>query len=210
MDFFIGGIINFGGNFAPRTTAFCKGQLISISEYQATYAILGTFWGGDGRTTFALPDMQSRAPIGVGTGPGLATIVLGQRLGSETVTLSLQHLPTHNHSAAFTPTTSPAGELTATATVKANSSSGTESNASGQYWAATKSGLSPLSSYASTSDVTMADDAVTVDISGQAGGITGGSVTVGNTGNDQAFNIRQPSLGMEYIIFLTGQFPSRN
>ena len=70
MEFFIGGIINFGGNFAPRDWAFCDGQLISISQNQALFAILGTIWGGDGRTNFALPDMRSRCPIGAGRGRG--------------------------------------------------------------------------------------------------------------------------------------------
>ena len=82
MDF-MGGICFFGGSFAPRDWAFCQGQLMPISQNQALYAILGTIWGGDGRTSFALPDMRSRVPIGVGRGPGLTQAYLGQRRGRE-------------------------------------------------------------------------------------------------------------------------------
>jgi len=210
MDFFMGGIINFGGNFAPRDWAFCDGQLIDISQNQALFAILGTIWGGDGRTNFAVPDMRSRAPIGVGRGPGLTQANQGDHRGSETTTMSLQQLPVHNHPATFTGTGGGPGSLTATTTVNAFDGGSTDTSAAGKYWAATKSGLSTLASYAASKDVTMAADAVTTEITGKSGGITGGTVTVDNQGSGQPFSIMQPTLGMQYIICLKGIFPTRN
>jgi len=100
MNPFIGEIVMFGGNFAPRSWAFCDGQLLSISSNTALFSILGTTYGGDGRTTFALPDLRGRAPIHPGHGPGLSTYRLGERGGVENHTLTIAEMPTHNHSAA--------------------------------------------------------------------------------------------------------------
>jgi len=101
MDPFIGQIIGFGGNFAVRGWAICEGQLLSIPQFSALFSILGTTYGGDGRTTFALPDLRGRIPMQAGTGAGLQPITLGERGGNETTTLTLQNLPSHNHTAAF-------------------------------------------------------------------------------------------------------------
>ncbi len=86
---YIGDIVMFGGNFAPRGWAFCQGQLLSIASNSALFSILGTMYGGDGRTTFALPDLRGRSPIGVGHGPGLMLIEEGDRGGAETLQLVL-------------------------------------------------------------------------------------------------------------------------
>lgn len=96
-DPFLGEIILFGGNFAPRGWALCDGQLLSISSYSALFSILGTTYGGDGRSTFGLPDLRGRAPVHVGTGPGLSSYALGQRGGVETVTLNQAQIPAHSH-----------------------------------------------------------------------------------------------------------------
>ena len=84
MNPFIGQIILFGGNFAPRNWAFCHGQLLSIAQNTALFSILGTTYGGDGRTTFGLPDFRGREVIGAGRGPGLSDYRLGEKGGSET------------------------------------------------------------------------------------------------------------------------------
>jgi microcystin-dependent protein len=97
MNPFIGEIIMFGGNFAPRGWAFCSGQLLPISQYTALFSILGTTYGGDGRTTFALPDLRGRVAIAQGRGPGLSNYSLGQRGGTETNTLTVAQMPSHNH-----------------------------------------------------------------------------------------------------------------
>ena len=87
----------FGGNFAPRGWAFCDGQLLAINSNQALYSILGTTYGGDGRTSFGLPDLRGRIPIQPGTGPGLSTRKLGERLGSESNSIITNNLPAHTH-----------------------------------------------------------------------------------------------------------------
>ncbi len=97
MEPFLAQIIMFGGNFAPRGWAFCDGQILPISQNQALFSLLGTTYGGDGRTTFALPDLRGRFPMHPGNGPGLSTRRLGEKSGSETRTLVVQNLPAHSH-----------------------------------------------------------------------------------------------------------------
>lgn len=97
MEPFIGQIQLFGFNFAPRGWAFCEGQLLAISQYTALFSLLGTTYGGDGRTTFGLPDLRGRVPIGPGTGPGLSTYRWGQKGGQERVTLNINEIPSHTH-----------------------------------------------------------------------------------------------------------------
>jgi len=94
---FIGQVTYFGGNFAPRGWAFCDGQLLAISQNDALFSILGTIYGGDGRTTFGLPDMRGRALVHAGTGPGLSPRRLGSKGGSERVTLTTNQLASHSH-----------------------------------------------------------------------------------------------------------------
>src|SRR5689334_10336146 len=94
---FIGSIVLFAGNFEPRGWAFCQGQLLSIAQNTALFSILGTTYGGNGQTTFALPDLRGRAPVGQGQGPGLPLVQLGQQGGANTVTLTVPNLPAHNH-----------------------------------------------------------------------------------------------------------------
>lgn len=98
MDPFIAEILLFAGNFAPRGWALCDGQLLPIASNQALFSILGTTYGGDGRTTFALPDLRGRVPMHPGSGPGLSTRRLGERGGVENVTLTQVEMPSHNHS----------------------------------------------------------------------------------------------------------------
>lgn len=98
-DPFLGEVRMFAGNFAPMGWLFCNGQLLNISEYDALYSLLGTTYGGDGATTFALPDLRGRTPIHAGQGPGLSCRMLGESFGAETVTLSAAQLPSHFHPA---------------------------------------------------------------------------------------------------------------
>jgi len=97
MDEYIGIVKLFGGNFAPVGWAFCNGQLMSIAQYTAVFAILGTTYGGDGVTTFALPNLSSRGAVGMGQGPGLSYYDLGEQAGTEAVTLTSANLPAHIH-----------------------------------------------------------------------------------------------------------------
>ena len=99
MDPFIAEIVMFGGNFAPRGWAFCDGQLLAISSNQALFSILGTTFGGDGRTTFGLPDLRGRVPLGPRNGAGLSNRRLGEKSGTENVTLNTAQVPSHTHTA---------------------------------------------------------------------------------------------------------------
>ena len=96
---FIGEIRMFGGNFAPRGWALCHGQILSIAQNTALFSLLGTTYGGNGQTTFGLPDLRGRAPIGWGQGPGLSNRSLGEVGGVENVTLTAQQMPAHSHAA---------------------------------------------------------------------------------------------------------------
>ena len=114
-DQFIGEIRMFVGNFAPRDWAFCNGQLMPISQNQALFSLIGTTYGGDGRTTFALPDLRGRFPMHFGNGPGLTPRSLGQKDGQESVTLMQQEMPAHTHTAnassAYADQASPTGNV---------------------------------------------------------------------------------------------------
>ncbi|KAA3650177.1 MAG: phage tail protein [Proteobacteria bacterium] len=94
---FVGEIRMFAGNFAPRGWAFCDGQLLAISQNDALFSLLGTIYGGDGRTTFGLPDMRGRIPNHAGHGPGLSDRRLGAKYGMEQESLTVNQLPSHNH-----------------------------------------------------------------------------------------------------------------
>lgn len=101
MEPAIGNICMFGGNFAPRGWAFCDGQLLPISQNTALFSLIGTTYGGDGRTTFALPDLRGRLAIHAGRGPGLSNRPLGQKWGEEAHTLTTQEMPAHTHASEF-------------------------------------------------------------------------------------------------------------
>lgn len=97
MDSYVGDIRLFAGTYAPRGWVLCNGALLSISDYQTLFTLIGTTYGGDGQTTFAVPDLRGRVPVGQGVGPGLAPRVIGQVYGSESVTLLAAQMPQHSH-----------------------------------------------------------------------------------------------------------------
>ena len=94
---YVGEIRMFGGNFPPNGWAFCNGATMSISENETLFQLIGTTYGGDGQSTFNLPDLQGRVPIHQGTGPDGQTYIVGEKAGVETVTLTIQQIPNHNH-----------------------------------------------------------------------------------------------------------------
>jgi len=97
MDSYVGEIRLFAGNYAPDNWALCNGQLLAVSEYQALFTLIGTTYGGDGVSTFGLPDLRGRIPVGQGLGPGLSARVIGQNGGTETVTVTSAQMPAHSH-----------------------------------------------------------------------------------------------------------------
>lgn len=180
---FLGQIIMFGGNFAPRGWALCDGQLLPINQYQALFSILGTTYGGDGRTTFALPDLRGRAPIHAGQGPGLSSYRLGQRGGQEFVTLNTNEIPSHNHQTQVR--------------VNAGSSLGLTNVATDNILATQTRGQQFPTVYS--------DRAVETQLRSDAT-----EVQVLNNGGSQAHENRMPYQAINYIIALQGTFPSRN
>ena len=175
MDPFIGQIQTFGFNFPPRGWAFCDGQLLSIASNTALFSLLGTTFGGDGRTTFGLPDLRGRTALHAGTGPGLSPVTWGQRGGVQNSTLTTNNMPSHNHAV----------------TLHGTSTDGNQKGPDGHILAAVEDGH-PYSN---------ATPNVTANAS---------SVTTANAGGGQAFENRDPYLGIYHCIALTGIFPSRN
>lgn len=118
---FVGEIRMFAGNFAPRGWAFCDGQLLAVSQNDALFSLLGTIYGGDGRTTFGLPDLRGRIPIHAGSGPGLSPRRLGAKFGTEEETLTVNQLPSHGHplqaSTDLAQSPDPSGGVTAQSTL---------------------------------------------------------------------------------------------
>ncbi len=120
MEPILGQICLFGFNFAPRGWAFCNGQLLSIAQNTALFSLLGTTYGGDGVTTFGLPDLRGRAAVQFGQSPGLSQYDLGERGGAETTTLTLANMPAHTHPVNVPTTDSPAGTDDPNGTILAN------------------------------------------------------------------------------------------
>jgi microcystin-dependent protein len=177
---FIGQTIMFGGNFAPRQWAFCDGGLWPISEYTTLFSILGTTFGGDGRTTFGLPDMRSRVPVHPGNGPGLSSRGLGARGGAEEGFLRFTNtLPNHSHTMAVTVAPS------------ANSGEGD---------ADTPAGGVPA---AHPEDEDYAEEAT-------AGVSMAPFPASATTGGSQPHNNVQPFECVNFIIALSGVYPSRS
>ena len=120
MEPYIGQITMFAGNFAPRGWAFCDGQLLPISSHTALFSLLGTIYGGDGRTSFALPDLRGRLPVHAGNSPGLTQKLIGQKGGTENVTVTVNQMPVHTHTPQATNTpgsgSDPTGAVPAGAT----------------------------------------------------------------------------------------------
>ncbi|WP_103069863.1 phage tail protein [Aquimarina sediminis] len=184
MEGTIGEIRMFAGNFAPRTWALCQGQLLPISQNSALFSILGTIYGGDGRTTFGLPDLRGRVPVGPGTGPGLPSYREGQRGGAATNILNITQIPAHSHTGA----------------VKVSSGNATQDAATNGASIATP-GIGSGRSFKATEGFNTASPDITLNAN---------SIQTGNTGGNQSVNNMQPFLSIHYIICLQGIFPSRN
>ncbi|MFL9484911.1 phage tail protein [Chitinophagaceae bacterium LWZ2-11] len=214
QDEYMGIIKIFAGNFAMRGFALCQGQTLAISPNTALFSILGTTYGGNGVQTFQLPDLQGRAPIGAGNGPGLTPRVLGEKSGTENVTLLISNMPAHTHVATFTPGgggTPP----TVTASLMASTQAATQ-NVPGTSGATTL-GAPAFSANRVTQAVPayVADSNPTVALAGLSVAISGGSTgsgTVSNaiTGQSVPTPIMQPYLAINYVICIQGVFPSRN
>lgn len=191
MEGTLGVIIPWAPNFAPRNWAFCDGQLLPISSYTALFSILGTIYGGDGRTTLALPDLRGRVAVHPGHGPGLSNYFLGQRLGVEDVALAENELGGHGHAQS----SSPGVEVNAT-TAGGNRALPSPSH---RIAAGRLSFGVQVNQFSSASPNT------------QIGGLTiSGVSNTEMTGGGQPHENRQPYLSLNYIICVQGIYPSRS
>ena len=181
---FIGEIKILGFNFAPRGYQTCNGQILSIASNTALFSLLGTYYGGNGQTTFALPDLQGRMPIGQGQGQGLPNYIIGEKAGSTNVTLTTSNLPAHVHTLG----------AAAVVKIKASSANADEPSPDGNYPATTSA--ASYSGNGATNNV-----------------FTGGTAVSGSTdptGTNIPVGIMNPYLVINYSIATEGIFPSRN
>jgi microcystin-dependent protein len=180
MEPYLGEIRIFGGNFAPAGWLFCQGQMLRISEYEALFTLVGTTYGGDGQTTFALPNLASRVVVGQGPLPGGSTYSLGQAMGTENVTLTAGQAPLHSH-----PFSGSVGVVDEGGTAK--------TNPTGNYFG--PSGGNAYSAALGDNPGKLASAAVM----GQAN-MAGGSQSHVNI---------QPVLATSYIICIAGNYPTQ-
>ncbi|WP_017902360.1 phage tail protein [Pseudomonas asplenii] len=195
MEVFVGTIQMFGFNFAPRGWALCAGQLMPLSQQQVLFALIGTYYGGNGTTNFALPNLQSRLPVGQGTGPGLSPRTIGQSSGSESVTLLSTNVPAQQISTA---------NLTVNTIIglaSAPSNATTAPTATNCYIGASAPSGPPSAGIFS-------------DQLGTAVPLKGVGSTIGGTlntvGGSVPVNVINPYLAVNFSIALEGIFPSRN
>lgn len=182
MNPYLAQIVMFAGTFAPRGWAFCSGQLLPISQYSALFSLMGTTYGGDGRTTFALPDLRGRLPKGMGSGAGLTPVQEGERGGHELVALTVANMPAHSHDGS-----------SLSMSLACNEEDGDNEEPSGRNFGIASAGT-PYNS--SPNDASF------------GGGTISGNT--GNQGSGLQFDIQNPFLGVNYIIALQGTFPPRN
>ena len=203
MDPFIGQIMQVAFSYAPVNWSTCAGQILALSQNQALFALLGTTFGGNGTTTFALPNLQSRVMVGVGQGSGLSSYSWGQMGGAEQVSLNISNMPMHSHAATFAASGGSASAVQALTGVLPGSLTGTP--AEGSLLANTApGGPNQPKIYAP------AGSGTAVNLGGvSGGGGTGGSVQVGPAGNSLPFDNRPPYVAVYTNICLFGVFPSR-
>ncbi|WP_022948205.1 phage tail protein [Methylohalobius crimeensis] len=181
-DLYIGEVRMFGGNYAPRNWALCNGQLMHIDQQTMLFSIISNMYGGDGRTTFAVPNLMGRTPMHPGQGPGLTRRHLAQPLGSDRVTVTGDQLPSHRHNLkaknATAQSADPANDATLAKPIKDRGLPPTRPT----------QGFKP-------------DPAATSSMSPQA---------TGNAGSSQAHYNRQPFLAVNFIICVVGDYPPRS
>ena len=190
--------------YCPRGYSVMAGQELAISNNQALFSLVGCRWGGDCRVSFKLPDMRGRSPMGVGTGPGLTPIALGQTRGAETVTLTTAQMPSHSHGATFT--TAGVGSA---ASVKAFDGNGVSSTPSAENKHLQTVAANPFSP-STTANLYGTGNGNPVELGGVSGSAgSGGTVSIANTGLGRSFPVEGPVAAVTYCIAVTGLYPPR-
>lgn len=196
MEPYLASLLLFGGNFAIRGYAFCMGQIISIAQNTALFSLLGTTYGGNGQTSFALPDLRGRTPIGTGNAPGLGNYNLGQVGGNISTTLTISNMPAHTHTADISTLAVAPSASTATGTTNTPGPSLVPA-------VPPNSGSGPSAQQVKVYGV---KDATTTLFPTPVSG----SVVIGPAGGNQPFSIENPYLAMSWLIAMEGVYPSRN
>lgn len=194
---YLGQIIQGGWNYVPRGFQSCNGALLSIQQNSALFALLGTNFGGDGQTTFGVPDLQGRSMIGSGNGAGLSPYPLGQKSGAENATLTSANLPAHIHPATFTSTSS----------LNVAQAPSTHQQAQGNGQSVLARSIDTSTANAVPKIYAPASTTPTVTLAGLN---VAGTVTVGPSGGNSPFSILSPYQVVTVCIALEGIFPSRN
>jgi microcystin-dependent protein len=202
-DPFLGEIKMVGFSFAPRGYALCAGQQMAIQQNSALFSLLGTTFGGNGQTTYGLPDYRGRAPIGMGQGPGLTFVNQGEVGGVESTTLNLLQMPIHNHAAVATATATSTGSLQVASTSSNPSATPSTTN---NVLAASGGGPGSATIWSDqigSTPVTLANlETINTTV--------GVNVTLQTAGGSQPVALRNPYMGTNFIIATEGIFPSRN
>ena len=232
---YTGSVCMTAANYCPSDYVEADGRLLSINNYQALYSLLGTVYGGDARTTFGVPDLRGRLPVGLGQGPGLTNVLPGTKDGAEKVILLSSQMPAHTHVATFVPTTgtvpvsipgkAASGAITATATtdiVPGSTAVDPAANVPNYYLTGVTSGASgPVTTTTPGTDKsTLLGTKVAIDSSqyqaatatqsvNVSGVVTGGAVTNGVTGGSQPFSIIPPRAALRFCIATQGLYPPR-
>ncbi len=209
MDCYLGMVMTFAYNWAPVGFAACNGQTTQIMQNQALYSLLGVAFGGNGSTSFNLPDLRGRTPVHFGQGTNLTPRTFAAQFGQENGTLTVANLPPHNH-AIGEKTAGQTVTATAAATVNAGDVQGSLNKPQNTaYWAKgwDAADASVLSNYTTTKNVTMASDAVQVTVTPA---FNASNLNVANTGGGGAFPLAQPSLALNFCICTSGLYPSRS
>lgn len=201
---YLGTLTAFGGNFTIEDWGWCAGQIIAIQSNTALFSLLGDMYGGDARTSFGLPDLRGRSPVGMGPMPGGQDYNLGQRIGSEQTALTSLQLPKHTHDAVFVPTGG--GPVTGSLHAATNEAN-TSVPDSASYLASSSSnpmyykqgGFSPAPSLVHLAGLSI-----------EGSGISGGSVMVSDEGGSQSFSIINPVQVINWQIALVGIYPPRS
>ncbi len=200
-DGYLGQVILFAGNFAPQNWALCNGQLMPVNQYQALFSVLGTTYGGDGINNFKLPDLRGAVPVSAGVAATGTSYLQGTTGGTESTTLGINQMPSHNH--VIGGTASVSGNITAT--MKVNSSSGGADSPSGNFLG--NDGTTQVYASANSGSDMLNANAITVNASGMT--VNTSSLQVQPNGLGQPFSNMQPYLVMNYIICTNGLYPSK-
>lgn len=200
---YIGSICMTAAPSCPTKYFLANGQILPITVYYELFSVIGTLYGGDGRTTFALPDMRGRTPVGVGAGQGLVRVLVGQKRGSETINQELLQMAAHTHAAKHQPGS--VSKLTVDLKASATQTPDLVTPKDGAFIAQTGEGLSASPSFSSTPEGGL------VSLSGASvgGKLPEGTVTVYSSGGSYPMQIIPPQLGLTYCIAAYGLLKSK-